>query len=152
MISCWEEKGTSLLVSTSKMPSIFFILVSSLFTLVVVTTLSSSKSSLSFQKRSFGNVSTLGSLGLLHIAIAEENLLQHKDVEQMDTNDEAILFGEGGTISSKTPSAHKSSPSVSCAEGITPALNLLDHSNTNPLINKLHTLHNNVPSCPSLWS
>eukprot|EP00957_Ditylum_brightwellii_P211535 15366293-Ditylum_brightwellii.AAC.1 len=82
MINCWEEKGVSLLVSTPKMISPFFIL-----------------------KRSFGNVSTLGSFGLLHIATVEEG------VDQMDTNDEAILFGEGGAISSKTSSAHKSSPS-----------------------------------------
>uniref|UniRef100_A0A7S1VYX9 AMP-dependent synthetase/ligase domain-containing protein n=1 Tax=Ditylum brightwellii TaxID=49249 RepID=A0A7S1VYX9_9STRA len=143
MINRREEKGASLSVSTPKMLSLFFILVSSSLTSAFVTPLSSSKSSLSLQKRSFGDVSASGSFGLLHMATVEE---------EMDTNDEAVLFGEGGAVSSRTPSARKSSPSVSRTEGTAPALNTLDHSNTDPLINKLRTMRNNVQSCPAIWS
>eukprot|EP00542_Grammatophora_oceanica_P010336 CAMPEP_0194030520 /NCGR_PEP_ID=MMETSP0009_2-20130614/3971_1 /TAXON_ID=210454 /ORGANISM="Grammatophora oceanica, Strain CCMP 410" /LENGTH=741 /DNA_ID=CAMNT_0038670477 /DNA_START=288 /DNA_END=2513 /DNA_ORIENTATION=+ len=69
----------------------------------------------------------------------------------MTTEDEAVLFGE-----SKTGSPEKQTRKVvssGTASGVsTKAINPLDHSKKDPLINKLQSTRDALQNCPQLWS
>lgn len=81
-----------------------------------------------------------------------ENQMQGTgEKESMSALDEKVLFGEENPSKVPYPSSqrHKSRtgnllPSTS--------LNTLDHSSSNPLINKLNSMRTTISSCPQIWS
>ena len=66
----------------------------------------------------------------------------------MNEMDEAVLFGEQAAAISS------SQRKVSRSGNLMPPIqsNKLDHSTTNPLVNKLHTMRTTITSCPQIWS
>eukprot|EP00565_Helicotheca_tamesis_P000672 CAMPEP_0185730396 /NCGR_PEP_ID=MMETSP1171-20130828/9725_1 /TAXON_ID=374046 /ORGANISM="Helicotheca tamensis, Strain CCMP826" /LENGTH=816 /DNA_ID=CAMNT_0028399427 /DNA_START=28 /DNA_END=2478 /DNA_ORIENTATION=- len=143
-----ENNGTSLAVPHRPMilSILLFLLASSHSVDAFVAPLSSSS------KASLGLRRTGNEFGLLHLSTVQ------KDVE-MSSDDEAVLFGEGGGVSTRKPSTRKSSnpsPASTQRRSTSPEdtgpLNPLDHSNTNPLINKLRSMRNNLENCPGIWS
>ena len=68
----------------------------------------------------------------------------------MSELDEAILFGEPSRTN-VTPSRQISRLGNILKPTNAPT-NLLDHSSTNPLINKLHTMRSTITTCPQIWS
>lgn len=73
-----------------------------------------------------------------------------EDKVTMNETDENVLFGEEDTAPQSTI-RHKSRTG-----NLLPSKNVeanpLDHSSTNPLINKLHTMRSTLSSCPQIWS
>ena len=77
----------------------------------------------------------------------------------MSELDEQVLFGEASTSSSSSstsnipyPSPQRYTSRTGNLLASTNSINTLDHSSTNPLINKLHTMRTTIPSCPQIWS
>ena len=70
----------------------------------------------------------------------------------MNEQDEEILFGDSNPskIPYPSPQRHKSRTGNLLAS--TNSINTLDHSSSNPLINKLHSMRMTVNSCPQIWS
>jgi long-chain acyl-CoA synthetase len=68
----------------------------------------------------------------------------------MSDLDEAVLFGEQAPTN-VTPQRKVSRTGNLMPPTNTPS-NKLDHSPTNPLINKLHTMRSTVNNCPQIWS
>jgi len=77
-------------------------------------------------------------------------VLQEPETGKMDEFDEAVLFGE------QAPENVTPKRKISRTGNILPSTNVkpnpLDHSPTNPLINKLHTMRSTLNSCPEMWS
>lgn len=77
------------------------------------------------------------------------NFYFSQDDETMNADDEAVLFGESGIV----PSPKRK---MSRTGNILPATNTptnpLDHSSSNPLINKLHTMRSTIQNCPEIWT
>lgn len=74
--------------------------------------------------------------------------------ESMSEMDEEILFGEGDPSSKvkyRSPERY-TSRTGNLLESTSNTLNTLDHSSSNPLINKLHSMRSTVKSCPQIWS
>jgi long-chain acyl-CoA synthetase len=80
------------------------------------------------------------------ISDKEETLRALED--NMNEMDEAVLFGE------QAAAVSSSQRKVSRSGNLMPPIqsNKLDHSTTNPLINKLHTMRTTITSCPQIWS
>lgn len=68
----------------------------------------------------------------------------------MSELDEAVLFGAQSSTN-VTPQRKLSRTGNLLPPTNTPS-NPLDHSQTNPLINKLHTMRSTVNNCPQIWS
>jgi long-chain acyl-CoA synthetase len=68
----------------------------------------------------------------------------------MNESDENVLFGEENSTS-QTPIRHKSRTG-NLLQSTNVEMNPLDHSSTNPLVNKLHTMRMTLSSCPQIWS
>jgi long-chain acyl-CoA synthetase len=68
----------------------------------------------------------------------------------MNESDENVLFGEENSTS-QTPIRHKSRTG-NLLQSTNVEVNPLDHSSTNPLVNKLHTMRMTLSSCPQIWS
>ncbi len=68
----------------------------------------------------------------------------------MSDLDEAVLFGE------QTPTNVTPQRKLSRTGNLMPPTNVqsnkLDHSPTNPLINKLHMMRSTISNCPQIWS
>lgn len=79
--------------------------------------------------------------------------------DAMTTDDEDFLFGDGVGGSSgdaAAPPFPSRKRHVSLSGNLLPdrsqPLNPLDHSSKDPLVNKLRTVRDRLPSCPALWS
>ena len=72
----------------------------------------------------------------------------------MSELDEEILFGDTDPANKKIPypSAQRHKSRTGNLLQSTNPVNTLDHSSTNPLINKLHSMRATVSSCPQIWS
>ena len=71
----------------------------------------------------------------------------------MTQEDEEILFGNPSAPKPPFPLRHpKKGRSGNILPDPTTPINPLDHSTTDPLVNKLHTLRDTLESCPQLWS
>ncbi len=68
----------------------------------------------------------------------------------MSDLDEAVLFGEPSGV--KVSPKRKKSRSGNLLPSTNVKANPLDHSPSNPLINKLHTMRATITSCPQMWS
>lgn len=87
----------------------------------------------------------------------EKNVKSTPATSTMTSEDEQVLFGHDQLLEPHPPfpSRHrKTSRSGNVLVDPTLPLNELDHSPTNPLINKLHTLREStlLQSCPDLWT
>ncbi len=75
----------------------------------------------------------------------------------MSSEDEEILFGSGDSNPSSkilypsSPLRHKSRTGNLLASTAN-SINALDHSSSNPLVNKLHSMRSSISSCPQIWS
>jgi hypothetical protein len=69
----------------------------------------------------------------------------------MNELDEEVLFGNQVPTKYVTPN-RKLSRSGNLLPATNAAPNKLDHSSTNPLINKLHTMRSTITTCPEIWS
>lgn len=69
----------------------------------------------------------------------------------MNELDEEVLFGNQVPTKYVTPN-RKLSRSGNLLPATNAAPNKLDHSSTNPLINKLHTMRSTITTCPQIWS
>lgn len=79
-----------------------------------------------------------------------------EDKTKLTDHDEEILFGDNGDVamsSSLRSSDHRKKDMFGniLPEERRSVANPLDHSTTNPLINKLHTIRQTIQSCPELW-
>ena len=74
--------------------------------------------------------------------------------DQLTAEEEQLLFGDASSASSSSSSASPSSRKASKYGNILPLVTgsdaELDHS-ANPVVNKLRSLRETVPNCPSLW-
>lgn len=73
-----------------------------------------------------------------------------RDEDTMSELDEAVLFGEPA-LNGVTPD-RRMSRTGNLLKPTNTQLNRLDHSPTNPLINKLHTMRSTLTNCPQIWS
>ena len=71
------------------------------------------------------------------------------ETEGMNEQDENILFGAQSNNSDLR--RHKSKTG-NLLQSTNTQLNHLDHSSSNPLINKLHSMRSTLESCPQIWS
>jgi len=85
----------------------------------------------------------------IFMSAIEENT---KQADVMSEVDEEVLFGENSTPPNiPYPSAKRyKSRTGNLLESNN--VNLLDHSSSNPLINKLHSMRGTITSCPQIWS
>lgn len=75
-----------------------------------------------------------------------------KKQEQMTDQDEEILFGGSSAPQPPYPSRQRHvSRTGNLLEASNLPLNPLDHSATNPLINKLRSTRETLSSCPAIW-
>ena len=75
----------------------------------------------------------------------------------MNELDEEVLFGDTSSSTSDnipypSPQRYTSRTGNLLASTPNTSINTLDHSSTNPLINKLHSMRMTIPSCPQIWS
>lgn len=70
----------------------------------------------------------------------------------MSEIDEQILFGEANPSKIPFPSAKRHKSRTGNLLQSTNTINTLDHSSSNPLINKLHSMRSTISSCPQIWS
>ena len=66
----------------------------------------------------------------------------------MNEQDEQILFG---AQSNNSDSRRHKSRTGNLLQSMNSEINPLDHSSTNPLINKLHSMRSTLESCPQIW-
>lgn len=70
----------------------------------------------------------------------------------MTEEDEAVLFGDPSKRDPPFPNRHrKKDHSGNILPDKSLPLNPLDHSSSDPLINKLHTMRDMLENCPQLW-
>jgi len=80
----------------------------------------------------------------LHVTSEKQN--------ELTTEEEDLLFG-GDSKDIPFPSRHrKKDRNGNWLEDKSLKLSELDHSTTNPLINKLHSMRDQLESCPQLWT
>ncbi len=70
----------------------------------------------------------------------------------MSELDEEILFGESNPSKIPFPSPQRHKSRTGNLLQSTNTINTLDHSSSNPLINKLHSMRATIPSCPQIWA
>jgi len=85
---------------------------------------------------------------------AKDIVATNSDTGMMTEEDEDVLFGQLDQRKPPYPSRRRPKDRVgNVLADPTIELNELDHSNTNPLINKLRTIRNSkLESCPQIWT
>ena len=89
----------------------------------------------------------------MHNKIYEIMICMYQDTskkESMSELDEEVLFGEASGRSPIQSSQRRKSRTGNILQS-TSSINTLDHSSTNPLINKLHTMRSTITTCPQIW-